>query len=67
MVLGVQIVNKEANPAGEEHNCAADDFSNQGDGLLDNVKNSGNCQYKTYNVNDSTHNMNVLNSFQTQI
>ncbi len=57
MVLCVEIVYKKAYPAGDKHKHAADDLSNKGDGLLENVKNRQNGQYQTGDVKDcSKHN-----------
>ena len=57
MVLCVEIVNQKTYPAGDKHKHAADDLSNKGDGLLEDVKNRKDGQYQTGDVKDcSKHN-----------
>ena len=52
VVLCVQVVNCQANPAGSEDKDCADDFSNDADGLLEDVDDCQDGQYKTYEVNN---------------
>jgi len=61
MVLGVEVVDGYAHPAGDQHQDAADKFSNQGDGFLENVDDGQDGQDKTCNVkNGSKHSVRFL-------
>ena len=50
VILGVEVVDCEANPTGGKDYDGADDFANKADGLFENVDYCQNCQYNTDNV-----------------
>ena len=55
MILGVEVVHGEADPAGDEDQDAGDDFAHGGDGLLEDVKNRDDGEDDADDVNDGTH------------
>ena len=55
MILGVEIVNDEADPAGDEHQDAGNDLAHGGDGFLEDVDDGEDRQDKADDVNDGTH------------
>ena len=52
LVLGVEIIDGKANPAGCKHENCADNLSDERDGLLENVYHGEDCQDKTDKVDD---------------
>ena len=60
MVLCIEIIDKEAEPAGDKDEHAADDLTDHGDGLLEDIKNSKDCKDQTYDVKNCSHCMKVL-------
>ena len=42
MVLGVEEIDREADPAGSQHEHGRNDLTHQGDGLLQDVENGNN-------------------------
>ena len=55
MILRVEVVDDEADPAGDEDQDAGDDLAHEGDGLLDDVDDGENGKDQTDPVNDGTH------------
>ncbi len=56
VVLGPEKIYGQSHPAGKKHQSAADDFTHEPDGLLDDVYDCQYRQYDTYDVNNSSHN-----------
>lgn len=52
MVLCIEVVNCQANPAGGEDENCANNLSNNADGLFEDVDDCQDGQYKTYDVNN---------------
>jgi hypothetical protein len=52
VVLCVKVVDKEAYPAESEHQDAADDLSDRGNGFLDNVENGDDGEDNADDVNE---------------
>ena len=59
MVLGVEEINGQANPAGEEYNRGCDDLAHEGDGFLEDVKYGQNGKDDADNVNETCHGLDV--------
>ena len=55
VILRVEVVNDEADPAGDEDQDGGDDFAHEGDGLLDDVEDREDGEDDTDDVNDGTH------------
>jgi hypothetical protein len=55
MILRVEVVNHEADPAGDEDQDAGDDLTHEGDGLLDDVDDGEDGEDQADEVNDGTH------------
>ena len=55
MVLRVQVVHGEADPAGAQHEDGGDDLSDDGDRFLEDVDDGENGKDDAGNVNDGTH------------
>ena len=51
----VEVVNHEADPAGDEDQDAGDDLTHEGDGLLDDVDDGEDGEDQADEVNDGTH------------
>lgn len=58
MVLGIQIVNCQANPARCEHEDGGDNLAYEGDGFLENVEDGDDGKNYANDVNDA-HNIKV--------
>ena len=56
MVLGPQVVDGKADPAGQKDDNGRNDFSGKGNGLLEDVKDGQNGENDADNVNNSGHN-----------
>ncbi len=52
VVLRVEEVDQEADPAGGEHQDGADDFTHEGDGLLEDVENGDDGQYEADEIDN---------------
>lgn len=52
MVLRVEIIDKESDPTGHQYDDGADDLSDKGNRLLENVYDCENRQDQTDNVDD---------------
>ena len=55
VVLRVEVVHHEADPAGDEHQDAGDDLAHEGDGLLDDVEDGEDREDQTDEIDDGTH------------
>ena len=55
MVLRVEVIDDEADPAGGEHEHGADDLTHEGDGLLDDVEDGEDGEDDADDVNEGTH------------
>jgi hypothetical protein len=55
MVLCPKEIDKETNPAGQEHDNGADDLTDSGDRFLENVENRQNGQNNTDDIQNLTH------------
>ena len=55
VVLRVEVVDDEADPAGDEHQDAGDDLAHEGDGLLDDVEDGEDREDQTDEIDDGTH------------
>ena len=55
VILRVEVVHHEADPAGDEHQDAGDDLAHEGDGLLDDVEDGEDREDQTDEINDGTH------------
>ena len=55
MILRVEVVDGETNPAGDEHQDAGNHFAHEGDGLLDDVDDGEDREDEADKVNDGTH------------
>ena len=55
MVLRVEIIHGEANPAGDQDQDDGDDLAHEGDGLLDDVEDREDREDNADDVDDGTH------------
>ena len=55
VILGVEVVDDEADPAGDEHQDDRDDLAHEGDGLLNDVEDGEDGKDDADDVNDGTH------------
>jgi hypothetical protein len=56
VVLGIQVIDQQADPAGDQYEDRADDLADDADGLLEDVKDGEDGKDETDNVNDRRHN-----------
>ena len=66
MVLGVEEVDDEADPAGGQDEDPRDDFADQGDRLLADVNDGEDGKDQADEVNDSSHSILIFNSFHSE-
>ena len=57
MVLGIEEIHGEADPAGGQDDDGGNDLPDKGDGLLDDVQNGDDRKDNTDDVNDACHNV----------
>ena len=55
MILRVEVVDDEADPAGDEHQDAGNNLAHEGDGLLEDVDDGEDREDEADKVNDGTH------------
>ena len=60
VILRVEVVDDEADPAGAEHEDGADDLSDDGDGFLENVNDGEDGKDDTDDVDDGSHGFGLL-------